>query len=104
MIESTFEVMKIQYSLNHRDFEGEHALKAKQSSKWRSESRLLLINLLPLMLNCAHPKDFNLIKLCFSSFSQSHCLVNLIKQTKQFATKNICFGQHCTVYQCYLSC
>lgn len=45
VIEHIFEVMKIQYSQNHRDLEGEQAMKAKQSLKWHPESILDLINL-----------------------------------------------------------
>lgn len=45
VIEHIFEVMKIQYSQNHRDLEGEQAMKTKQSLKWHPECILDLINL-----------------------------------------------------------
>lgn len=38
VIERTFKVMKIQYSRNHRDLEGEQAMKTKQSLKWHPDS------------------------------------------------------------------
>lgn len=63
VIEHIFEVMKIQYSQNHRDLEGEQAMKAKQSLKWHPESILDLINLPGLMIYCGHLKYLILIKL-----------------------------------------
>lgn len=56
VIEPTFKVMKIQYSRNHRDLEGEQAMKTKQSLKWHPDSILDLINLPRLMLHCGHLK------------------------------------------------
>ncbi len=50
--------MKIQYSRNHRDLEGQQATKTKQSQKWHPDSILDLIILPRLMLHCVHLKYF----------------------------------------------